>query len=490
MSHKPQRTHLPSFSIADLDAVVGGVALQTPAGGAIRESSSNYKWWGMTYQQTTREAVDEGGNVVGTEVNRPGSAWSDSTTNTGEGSSTTYSTGTSVGNSQTGAGFNASLTSNHDAQGSFTGVNAHADGEAHANGTALGDLSARGNADGNASEDARGNLELDGKAQGSVSAVDPETGYGVELRGEANGHGSLDEKGLAWKADASATGAITQHGEDVAALRLGEVGTSGHIGADENGDWSASGTLRGGALGQRVTVDGSGTYRADGTLEGSATANYSAGIEGRYNAGFEGSAGVNGTLRPDGSFDAGATANGNGHAQLGDVRLNGEANLGGTAHFGDDGTYQGADVTGGARGEVSGPGYSGSLSGNGTAHFDQENKFTGAEYEERAGASLGGEQVLDYSTSGTYTPQNNGAEQTPTDELNRAPSNDYPSSDYTSSNQQSGPSNEYSTNDSSQNTSYSSNDYGSNTASEYTSNDPSPGNDASSETGTSDSAYA
>ncbi len=401
------------ISFDALDAVTGGLSLQAPAGGSIRESTSNYSWWGMNYQQTTREAVDANGNVVGTEVTRPGSVWSDQTTHTNEGTQTTYSTGGSVGDDQRGASFGASFSTHHDADGRFSGVSADANAEAHANGTPIGDLSANGTAHGNVSWDDRGNLSAEGQAKGEVNAVDPNTGFGLSFRGDAEASGHLGERGVDWNANAGVTGAVTHNGEDQVALRLGEVGTSGHFGYDQNGDLSAGTTFRGGVLGERASVDVNGTLHENGDISASATGHYSVGTEaGRYQAGFEGQLGGNATLHNDGSVDLGANAGFNAHAQAGNVSVNGEGNVGGTAHFAPDGTYQGADLEGNAAANFNAPNFSAGVNANGQASFDENGNLTGAQGEAGANANVFG-QEFSAQTSGQYDPNANQQYQQP-----------------------------------------------------------------------------
>ena len=97
-------------------------------------------------------------------------------------------------------------------------------------------------------------------------------------------------------------------------MRVGEVGTSGHVGYDENGDLSGSVSGHAGALGERGSFEVGGTYHQDGTVDAYGNVSGHAGTEGGlYGAGVDGTVGVSGTYHPDGSIDAGVNGSASAH---------------------------------------------------------------------------------------------------------------------------------------------------------------------------------
>jgi hypothetical protein len=286
---------------AALDAVQGGIAV--PTGGTVRTTESQYTWFGMTYTQQHRTAYDADGNVVGTELYRPGSVWSDTTTTNGSGTRTTYDTG--------GNGLAAQFSTQHDPDGRFTGAGF----DARANVT-VGDFNLTGNLRGNVElgRDQDGNLRSGAiGAHADAGIAHEPTGLGVRLSGDASLAGNVvrdsegNIMGAGVRVDAQAPLDLTYQGDRVVGVNLLGVhgDAQGRVNEDGGFDGSVAGNFT--RLGTSIGADGCVHTDGNNTLFG-ANADYQRQLLGPYGAqartssGFDASLGDNPELNA--RFDA------------------------------------------------------------------------------------------------------------------------------------------------------------------------------------------
>ena len=289
------------LDLAALELVQGGLAV--PTGGSVREEQSQYSWFGMTYTQTHRTAHDAEGNVVGTELYRPGSVWSDTTERTSTGTRTTYDTG--------GTGLAAQLTTQHDNDGRFVGAGV----DARAN-VSVGDFNVTGNLRGNVDvgRDEQGTLSRVGAGVHADAAIAHEpTGLGVRVGANANltGQVTRDEGGNITGLDARGTVAVPldleHNGERLIGINLKGAELGARVQTNPDGSYEANVDGRVTSLGR--SVGGEGHIRGDDTsTDFGASASYHRQLAGPYGAQFTSRAGFDASLGDNPELRLGADA--------------------------------------------------------------------------------------------------------------------------------------------------------------------------------------